>query len=201
MAEPRRTRKPGRPARGRTGPAAAARSAEAVARRNAQREKVAAQARAAAEERHRTRLTGRAAILVLVLAVLAVSYASSLRAYLQQRSHIDQLQGQIATSQSNIAELQREQERWKDPAYVKQQAKARFGYVERGDTPYVVVDGDGKPLNGTSALSDPATVQHPPAPTWYSTAWESMKVAGNPPTRIPAPISGTITAPKGAATQ
>ena len=43
-----------------------------------------------------SRLTGRAAVLVLVLAVLTVSYASSLRAYLQQRSHIDDLKAQIA---------------------------------------------------------------------------------------------------------
>lgn len=201
MADSRRTRKPGRPAKGRTGPAAAARSAEAQSRRDAQREKAAARAKAAAEERQRTRLTSRAAILVLVLAVLAVSYASSLRAYIQQRSHIDQLQSEITTSKGRITNLQVEEERWKDPAYLMQQAKLRFGYVERGDTPYVVVDGDGNPLNGTSQLSDPSTVQQPATPAWYSTAWESMRIAGHPPTRIPPPRSSTITAPEGAATR
>jgi hypothetical protein len=44
----------------------------------------------------RSRFTGRAAVLVLVLAVLTVSYASSLRAYLQQRAHIGDLKAQIA---------------------------------------------------------------------------------------------------------
>ncbi|MCL2542367.1 MAG: septum formation initiator family protein [Nocardioidaceae bacterium] len=198
MAEQRRTsRKPGRPAKGRTGPAGAVGSTGSAARRSAQREKLAARAKADAEQRKRTRLTSRAAVLVLVVAVLAVSYASSLRAYIQQRGHIDQLQSQIAGSRAAIANLQRETERWKDPAYVQQQARARFGYVARGDTPYVVVDGHGHPLDGTSRLSDPSTIQHPAAPTWYSTAWSSMKVAGNPPTRIPAPTSRTITAPKG----
>jgi cell division protein FtsB len=199
MADPRRTtRKPGRPSQGRTSPAAAARSAEAAARRDAQRGKLQARAKAAAEEKQRTRLTSRAAVLVLVLAVLAVSYASSLRAYLQQRSSIDDLQSQISTSKSRIAELQREQERWKDPAYVEQQAKLR-GYVMRGDIPYVVVD-NGQPLDGTSKLSDPSTVRHADQPTWYSTAWESMKIAGDPPTKVPAPAD-KITAPKGAAAQ
>jgi cell division protein FtsB len=199
MPDPRRTtRKPGRPAQGRTGPAAAARSAEAAARRDAQRGKLKAQAKAAAETRQRTRLTNRAAVLVLVLAVLAVSYASSLRAYLQQRGEIDQLQTQIASSNAQLTELQREQERWKDPAYVEQQAKLR-GYVMRGDIPYVVVD-HGKPLDGTSQLSDPSTVQHPDRPTWYSTAWESMKIAGDPPTKVPAPAD-EISAPKGADAQ
>ncbi|GAB3865811.1 septum formation initiator family protein [Nocardioides maradonensis] len=202
MADPRRTsRKPGRPAKGRTSPAAAARSAEAVARRDAQREKVAARAKAVAEEKHRTRLTGRAAILVLVLAALAVSYASSLRAYLAQRSQTDQTLSHINAVTGSITESQREIERWKDPAYVAQQAKSRFGYVARGETPYVVVDGNGRPLDGTSQLSDPATVGKASTPTWYSTAWASMKVAGDPPTTIPAPQDGTITAPKGSTAQ
>ena len=70
---------PGRAAR--TGRPAAAAAAVADTRRTA----------AGARARRRPRLTGRAAILVLVLAVLAVSYASSLRAYLQQRVHIVEL--------------------------------------------------------------------------------------------------------------
>src|SRR4051812_49469584 len=44
----------------------------------------------------RPRFTGRAAVLVLVLAVLAISYASSMRAYLQQRGQIGDLKDQIA---------------------------------------------------------------------------------------------------------
>ena len=82
-------------------------------------------AAAAAAAARRPRLTGRAAILVLVLAVLAVSYASSMRAYLQQRAHITDLKDQIALRQANIDDLEREKRRWEDPAYVKQQARER----------------------------------------------------------------------------
>jgi len=53
-----------------------------------------------ATRRRRPRLTGRAAILVLVVAVLTVSYASSMRAYLQQRAHIKDVKEQIATRQA-----------------------------------------------------------------------------------------------------
>ncbi|GAB2986580.1 FtsB family cell division protein [Nocardioides montaniterrae] len=186
MADPRRsTRKPGRPSTGRTSPAAAARSAEAAARRVRQRGELQARAKAAAAEKQRTRITSRAVVLVAVLAVLAMSYASSLRAYLQQRGDIDHLTSQIAASNADNAEKQREIERWKDPAYVEQQAKLR-GYVMRGETPYVVVD-NGRPLDGSSRLSDPASVKHPARPTWYATAWESMQIAGNPPTKVTAP--------------
>ena len=80
----------------------------------------------------RPRLTGRAAVLVLVLAVLTVSYASSLRAYLQQRSHISELKTAIAEREASINDLEREKQRWEDPAYVKAQARARFGYLMPG---------------------------------------------------------------------
>ena len=84
--------------------------------------------------------TGRAAILVLVLAVLAVSYASSLRAYLQQRAHIGDVKEQIAEQQASIDDLEREKSRWDDAAFVRAQARERFGYLMPGETSYVVLD-------------------------------------------------------------
>lgn len=172
--------RPSRPARpSRPGAAAAGR----VERKRAERERVATVARARAEERHRSRLTGRAAILVLVLAVLAVSYASSLRAYLQQRHQIDALEAQIAEREKSIGELEREKDRWQDPAYVMQEARRR-GYVMPGETPFVVVDGDGEPLTD-SELDDPASFGEHETTAWYDAVWTSVEVAGDPPTKIP----------------
>ncbi|WP_141014065.1 FtsB family cell division protein [Nocardioides sambongensis] len=188
MAEDRRTsRKPGRPARGRSGPGGSRSSGQGVQRRQAQRERAAVAEATTAAEKRRTRLTGRAAILVLVLAVLAVSYASSLRAYLQQRSQINDLQAQIAERKDAIDDLEREKERWQDPAFVAQQARERFGYVPRGETPFVVVDEDGELLDGSSELSDPDEVVQTEERAWYDDVWDSMKIAGDPPTRIPDP--------------
>ena len=53
----------------------------------------------------RPRFTGRAAILVLVVAVLTVSYASSMRAYLEQRDHVASLNADIAASEAQIKSL------------------------------------------------------------------------------------------------
>src|SRR5918994_1232771 len=63
---------------------------------------------------HRPRLTGRAAVLVLVLSVLMVSYASSFRAYLEQREQLTQLTDRIDESETNIEALEREKARWAD---------------------------------------------------------------------------------------
>ncbi|PWN01603.1 septum formation initiator [Nocardioides silvaticus] len=139
-------------------------------------------ARVRAEERRRSRLTGRAAILVLVLAVLAVSYASSLRAYLEQRNQIEALEEQIAEREASISDLEREKDRWEDPAFVMQEARKR-GYVMPGETPYVVVDANGDPLT-ESELDDRSAADDAEGPAWYDGVWSSVKVAGHPPTKI-----------------
>ena len=140
------------------------------------------------------------AVLVLVLALLAVSYASSMRAYLQQRAHIEDLKSEITAREGSIADLAQEKQRWDDPAYVAQQARERFGYVKPGETPYIVLDENGDPLEPSSTLDDGV----PPDPdadlTWWDREWSSVKVAGQPPTEPELPatrIGGRSSAPGG----
>jgi cell division protein FtsB len=132
-------------------------------------------------ERLRSRLTGRAAVLVLVLAVLTVSYASSLRAYLQQRSHINELKSQIALHEANIDTLENEKDRWDDPAYVAQQARERLGYVMPGEKTYMVLDENGQPLEPQAELQDPTSVLDSTPTPWWHDAWASVELAGDPP--------------------
>ena len=142
----------------------------------------------------RSRYTGRAALLVLVLAVLTVSYASSLRAYLQQRAHIGDLRTQIAEREASINELEREKRRWEDPAFVKTQARKRFGYLMPGETGFEVIGADGRPLEAEATLRDPDEVIRTAPTAWWVGAWESMELAGNPPPPKPTPadlVDGT----------
>nr|WP_300046652.1 septum formation initiator family protein [uncultured Nocardioides sp.] len=136
----------------------------------------------------RPRFTGRAAVLVLVLAVLTVSYASSLRAYLQQRSHIGDLKVQIAEREASINDLEREKKRWDDPAYVKAQARARFGYLMPGEAGFEVIGPDGEPLEAQASLNDPDDVIKTVPTAWWTSAWESMELAGNPPPPEEEPV-------------
>ena len=118
---------------------------------------------------------------MLVMAVLTVSYASSLKAYLQQRQHITELKAQIAQSEADIDALEREKTRWRDSAYIQSQARARFGYVMPGETSYVVLGADGKPLQSETALTPKRDVLVKEPTAWYQTAWDSVLLAGNPP--------------------
>src|SRR5690242_16741644 len=128
-----------------------------------------------------SRFTGRAMVLLLVLSVLTISYASSLKAYFQQHSQIEQLRSQIADSQSSISRLEDEKARWNDPAYVRQQARARFGYLMPGQTSYVVIGENGKPLAAQSTLGDPRTRKISTPTAWWTTEWRSVELAGDPP--------------------
>jgi len=124
---------------------------------------------------------------MLVLAVLAVSYASSLRAYLDQREHIEETQAAIEQRRASIEALEREKLRWEDPAFVRTQARARFGYLMPGEVGFQVLDEQGEPLDGPTGLTDPATVGDQTPTPWWSDAWDSVELAGNPPPPAPEP--------------
>ena len=129
-----------------------------------------------------SRATNRLVILLLVIGALVISFGSSLRAYLQQSDQIHQLQAQIAASEASIAAAKQQQRRWRDPSYIEQQARLRFGWVMPGQTPYVVLGSDGQPLNSKAELdAQPPAVSTTPV-SWWSKEASSWQAADNPPT-------------------
>ena len=130
----------------------------------------------------------------MVFAVLVVSYASSMRAYLQQRDQINGLRERIAASKADIADAEREKRRWHDPAYVEAQARARFGWVLPGETSYQVLDANGKPLTGEDELTDPSKVAPAKPRAWWSKAYSTVEAADHPEKKV-APTPATRITP------
>jgi len=150
----------------------------------------AARTPASAAPAPRARFTNRAAILLVVFAVLVISYASSMRAYLQQRDHINDLKQQIASSKASIAESEREKRRWRDPAYVEAQARERFGWLMPGETGYQVLDANGAPLTGDDELTDPASIAPDRPKAWWSKAYSTLEAADHPEKKVvPTPAT------------
>ncbi|MFT4263242.1 MAG: septum formation initiator family protein, partial [Nocardioides sp.] len=139
------------------------------------------------DPRANPKLTGRAIVLVLVCAVLVLSFASSLQAYLQQRRSIDDMKSQITARQQAIKDLETEKARWSDPSYVEQQARQRFGYVMPGETSYVALDADGNRIQPAGELSDPSTVGEKQESAWWADVWDSVELAGDPPAEADQP--------------
>ena len=98
-------------------------------------------------------MTARAIALAVVLLILTISYATSLRIYFAQAHEIASTNAEIAERQQRIRELQGELARWGDEAYVRTQARERLGWVVPGETGYTVVGADGKPLGGGAKIT------------------------------------------------
>ncbi|MFX4273549.1 FtsB family cell division protein [Propionibacteriaceae bacterium Y1685] len=94
----------------------------------------------------RSGVTTRAIALGVVMLLLIISYASSLRVFFDQQRQLAEADQEIAVRQSRIDDLTAELERWKDPMYVKAQARERLGWAMPGETGYRVVGPDGKPI-------------------------------------------------------
>lgn len=134
-----------------------------------------------------------------MVAVLGVSYASSVRAWLNQRSDHNALAAQIAAQQAAIGSLKSTERRLHDPAYIESLARLRFGWVMPGERSYRVIGTDGKVLKaGNDGLSGPQVGSRPAEPPWWSGAAGSLARADAPkapaepshPTRRPATLIG-----------
>jgi cell division protein FtsB len=114
------------------------------------------------------------AALASIGVVLAILLVPTVRNYLHQRGQISALRSEVAQQKSHIAQLQGEQERWRDPSYVEQQARERLKFVMPGDKAYTVIDPDPpeEEQPGIAHLPDNA-----PTRPWYGQLWESAKVA------------------------
>jgi cell division protein FtsB len=129
----------------------------------------------------RSSLTTRAVALAVVILMLTISYANSLRIYFAQSHEVASTKAEIADRQAKIADLQTELNHWNDPAFVKLQARNRLGWVVPGEIGFTVVDPDGKPLGGGSELSTgekPAGDEVPES--WYTRLWGSVEAADKP---------------------
>ncbi|WP_341928140.1 septum formation initiator family protein [Nocardioides psychrotolerans] len=190
MPDSRRTPPRGSRPRGRTGPGRATSTARAGRQPAVAPRPGAGAGTARGDGQRRPRLTGRAAILVLVVAVLAVSYASSMRAFLEQRAENNAYLEEIAQRSASIDDLEREKRRWNDPAYLQAQARERLSYVMPGETSYIVLDEDGNALESESELRDPSEVDADRVPeAWWGKAWDSVQLAGRPPKAEPPPLT------------
>jgi cell division protein FtsB len=121
----------------------------------------------------RPTLTGRAAILILVVAALVVTLAIPLRAWLSQRSDIAALESDVSQARDRVASLEAQLADWDDPAYVISQARSRLHFVFPGEVGYVVLGEDDRPV----AIDEPQVTAEDP---WYARLWESTRQADLP---------------------
>lgn len=82
--------------------------------------------------------TRRAAVLAVVVCALALTVTVPLRNYVAQQQELAAVSEQQRVLAAEVEELTAERARLADPAVVEAEARSRLGYVEPGETPYVV---------------------------------------------------------------
>jgi len=122
----------------------------------------------------------------VVLLILVISYASSLRIYVAQVQDLAATRAAIAERQARISELEGELRRWEDSSYVRAQARARLGWVVPGETGYTVVGADGKPLGGGADISTEEAPAPAPNAAWWGKLWGSVEAADRQAPATPA---------------
>ena len=114
-------------------------------------------------------------MLALVVCMLAISLAYPLREYLAQRGDISEYEARVREQRTRVAELEKAQQRWSDPAYVEAQARQRLRYVMPGEIAYVVLEADDAPPQDGVVVKPPAEAEAAP---WYADLWHTVEAAG-----------------------
>jgi cell division protein FtsL len=128
-----------------------------------------------------TRLTGRAAVLAVVICAIALSLAYPVREYVTQRRQIDSLVAQQQIMLAQVKSLEAQQARLSSPSYIEQLARQQLDMCFPGTRCYIIEGGQ-------SLISAAHTPRPGPAP-WYDKLWRSVQradantsTAGNPKT-------------------
>jgi cell division protein FtsB len=141
---------------------------------------------AAKRGRQGPRFTTRAVVLLSVVLLLVASYTSALHAWWEQRGEIQSAKAEIVMRRDAINQLKDTKARFNDPAFIKQQARARFGWVMPGEVGYRVIGSDGSVQGEVPTLEAPPSAQDDRQ--WYDTLWGSVEQAGKEPAK-PTPAA------------
>ncbi|HWG13020.1 MAG TPA: septum formation initiator family protein [Streptosporangiaceae bacterium] len=117
-----------------------------------------------------TRLTGRAALLAVVMCAIALSLAYPVREYIGQRRQIDQLLASQQSLSAQVKNLQAQQKRFSDPSYIEQQARDQLHMCLPAEKCYVIIGNN-------SPAPDATPQQARTVSPWYSKVWGSVKKA------------------------
>jgi cell division protein FtsB len=119
--------------------------------------------------------SGRALALGIVLFLVAITLAPPTQRYFAQRAQIGALNAQVTANTQALAEAARELQLWRDPAYIKSQARERLHFILPGERSYIVTD----PTNPTATQPTTAVSNNlPNGLPWYNRLISSITEVG-----------------------
>ncbi|WP_236243565.1 septum formation initiator family protein [Streptomyces sp. CC228A] len=114
----------------------------------------------------RSRLTGRAAFLALVVCSMIVALAYPMRQYVSQRGEIAEQERLAEEAAARVEELRDEKARLQDDAYIRRLAREHLHYVMPGETAFTMNDPEAAPERRQD--------QEGSGRPWYSNVWDGV---------------------------
>lgn len=125
-------------------------------------------------------------VIMLSLVILAAwVLVPTFGTYIDQRQKIAALEESVQVSLEEIAALERERERWQDPAYITTQARERLYYVRPGEVVYLV-ENDLDPSDLPREQEPVSDELEAKASEWMPQLLRSVTAAGLARTAVPA---------------
>ncbi|GAA0940331.1 septum formation initiator family protein [Nonomuraea longicatena] len=118
----------------------------------------------------RPQLTGRAAILAVVVCAIAMSLAYPVREYISQRRNIAELEAEKSRVQTEAQVLAERAKQMADPHHATQVGRERLHFCSPGMKCLVIAQP--RPRDKKAPAVQPGA-QSP----WYQTLWESVEAA------------------------
>jgi len=119
-------------------------------------------------------VTSRFVALSVVFFIIALTIAPPMQRYFSQRAQISAVEAQIGASKERLQNAEAELARWRDPAYVKSQARNRLHFVLPGERQYIVVGAKSQSQNEADEQNSVAD-QLPDHAPWYERLISSIQ--------------------------
>lgn len=125
--------------------------------------------------RRRTRGSTRPLALIAIIFVFTLTLAPPIKNYFTQRAQISELKSQVVTDRTALDDARAELELWKDPNYIKSQARERLHFVMPGERQYIVTGAKDDP---TLPNTNKVVFQLPEGAPWYTKLIASVTESG-----------------------
>ncbi len=122
-------------------------------------------------------ISTRLLVLFIVLFSVAVTLAPPTQHYFAQRAQISSLESSVESNRKKLEEARAELERWRDPEYIKSQARTRLHFVLPGERQYIIL-GVGNEVSSSNDAAAPINEDFPLGVPWYSRIISSITSVG-----------------------